>query len=330
MHICISTYINTYIIMDALRGFGELGLGSRLKRLSEYILREVQSVYDYFNIDFDSHLFPIIKVIEQKEGVTNGEICQSLNLTQPAITQAINKLIRKDLVSIVSDPIDKRKKIIKLSEKGETVINQMKPLWIIIDRVVKEYTAHDSSSLIEHLNKLEDKLIKNRLSTMIIEQAKASTKSTIDIIDYDNAYAKDFYELNVDWLKTYFYVEPFDEEVLSKPEQYIIDKGGYIFFAKLGNTIVGTVALMPLGEPNIFELTKMAVSPKFRGLKIGQQLMQHCIDFAKSIGLPKLMLYSNTRLENAIYIYRKYGFIEIPVEANSKYARSNIKMELVF
>ena len=62
-------------------------------------------------------------------------------------------------------------------------------------------------------------------------------------------------------------------------------------------------------EPNVFELTKMAVSPNQRGKKIGQQLMQQCIDFAQSQGFPKLILYSNTRLENAIYIYRKYGFI---------------------
>lgn len=87
---------------------------------------------------------------------------------------------------------------------------------------------------------------------------------------------------------------------------------------------------MPIGNDGLLELTKMAVSPKHRGLKIGQQLMQHCIDYAKSKGLPRIILYSNTKLENAIYIYRKYGFIEIPVEENCPYKRSNIKMELNF
>jgi len=152
----------------------------------------------------------------------------------------------------------------------------------------------------------------------------------VEVIPFDKIYSKAFYELNIEWLNTYFYVEPFDEEVLSNPETYIIKKGGHIFFTKLDNQIVGTVALMPVNNKKFFELTKMAVSPKHRGLKIGQQLMLHCIDFSKSIELPKLILYSNTKLENAIYIYRKYGFIEIPVEPNSPYKRSNIKMELVF
>ncbi len=150
------------------------------------------------------------------------------------------------------------------------------------------------------------------------------------IVNFEKQFAEDFYELNIEWLKTYFYVEPFDEEVLSKPEHYIIDKGGYIFFAKLENIIVGTVALMPTKMEGIFELTKMAVSPEKRGFKIGQKLMQHCIDFAKEQNLVGLMLYSNRKLENAIYIYRKYGFVEIPVEENSPYIRSNIKMILNF
>ncbi|MDU8886201.1 GNAT family N-acetyltransferase [Yeosuana sp. MJ-SS3] len=150
---------------------------------------------------------------------------------------------------------------------------------------------------------------------------------TFDIIHFDNRFSKDFYDLNIEWLTTYFYVEPLDEEVLSKPEQYIIEKGGYIFFAKLNEDIVGTVALMPIGN-HLLELTKMAVSPKHRGFKIGQKLMKYCIDFAKEKQLTKLVLYSNRKLENAIYIYRKYGFIEVPLEPNSPYRRSDIKMEL--
>lgn len=150
----------------------------------------------------------------------------------------------------------------------------------------------------------------------------------VSIVNFKPEYANSFYELNIEWLKTYFYVEPYDEEVLSKPEHYIINKGGYIFFTLLNNKVVGTVALMPLKNEPGFELTKMAVSPKHRGHKIGQKLMQHCIDFAKKEQFDRLILYSNTILENAIYIYRKYGFVELPLEENSPYVRSNIKMEV--
>ena len=316
--------------MDALRGYGELGLGSRLKRVSEYMMKETQLVYNHFNIDFDPYLFPIYKIISNKNGVTNSEIQNSLKYTQPAITQALNKLSKKGLIYLNSDKLDKRKKIIHLSDKGHKTLTLLKPIWKSIDKVIKEYTLEQSSSLIEHLNNLENKLNEKSFSNAIIQDAKTSVNNEVDIVSFKNDYSHYFYDLNVEWLKTYFYVEPYDEEILSKPEKYIINKGGHIFFARLNKQIVGTVALMPIGNDGLFELTKMAVSPKHRGHKIGQQLMQFCIDYAKSLGLPKLILYSSRKLENAIYIYRKFGFIEIPVEPNSPYKRCDIKMELMF
>ncbi len=147
------------------------------------------------------------------------------------------------------------------------------------------------------------------------------------IVPFHTKYASAFYDLNIEWLETYFYVEDFDKEVLSKPEKYIIKPGGHIFFVIEDDLVLGTVALMK-AEDGVFELTKMAVLPNQRGKRIGQKLMQHCIDIANENNFEKLMLYSNTILENAIYIYRKYGFIEIPVETDSPYDRSNIKMEL--
>ncbi|WP_439153315.1 GNAT family N-acetyltransferase [Winogradskyella sp.] len=152
----------------------------------------------------------------------------------------------------------------------------------------------------------------------------------ISIINYNKAYAKNFYDLNIEWLKTFFYVEPYDEEVLSQPDKYIIDKGGFIFFGMKNNAVVGTVALMPTKDDGILELTKMAVLPEERGQKIGQKLLQYCIDFAQLQNLKALLLYSNTKLENAIYLYRKYGFKELLLEKDNPYERANIKMLLEY
>ncbi|NNE31648.1 MAG: GNAT family N-acetyltransferase [Winogradskyella sp.] len=150
----------------------------------------------------------------------------------------------------------------------------------------------------------------------------------VKIINFNDKYAKNFYNLNIEWLKSYFFVEPYDEEVLSKPSQYIIQKGGFIFFAIKKNKVVGTVALMPTDKEGVLELTKMAVLPEERGQKIGQQLLQHCIVFGRTQKLKALLLYSNTKLENAIYLYRKFGFKELKLETDSPYVRADIKMLL--
>jgi ribosomal protein S18 acetylase RimI-like enzyme len=148
----------------------------------------------------------------------------------------------------------------------------------------------------------------------------------LKIIPYQSKYQKVFKDLNIEWLEKFFFVEDHDYEVLNNPESYIIDKGGFIFFALLDDQITGTVALM--NEPEGYELSKMAVSPNYQGFKIGQQLMQHCINFAENNGWNKILLYSNTILKNAIHIYKKYGFKEVKLENDSPYNRSNIKMVL--
>lgn len=149
----------------------------------------------------------------------------------------------------------------------------------------------------------------------------------MEIISWKPEYAKDFKDLNLQWLEEFFWVEPHDEDVLGRPDEYIIKPGGIIFFVKEKNEIIATVALMKM-QDGIFELTKMAVRPEHRGKKIGHKLMQHSIDYAKESNWKKLIIYSNRKLENAIHLYKKYGFVEIPIEENNPYSRGDIKMEL--
>lgn len=150
-----------------------------------------------------------------------------------------------------------------------------------------------------------------------------------NIIPFTNALAFHFRDLNIEWLENYFYVETHDADLLNNCKELIIDQGGYIFFYKEGDAILGTFALIKISD-SIFELGKMAVTPKARGKGIGQQLMQFCIGFAKNKKWKKLILYSNTKLENSIYIYRKFGFKDIKMEEIKPYSRGNIKMERVF
>tara|TARA_B100001059_G_scaffold110630_1_gene110768 strand:+ start:69 stop:533 length:465 start_codon:yes stop_codon:yes gene_type:complete len=150
----------------------------------------------------------------------------------------------------------------------------------------------------------------------------------ISFKNFKSEYSTKFYDLNIEWLEKYFCVEDYDKQVLSRPEKYIIKKGGIILFAEYNNDIVGTVALMPTNNKKTYELTKMAVNPNYRNIKVGQKLLVKIISIAKKMSLKRIILYSNNKLENAIHLYLKYNFIEITLEENCPYDRANIKMEL--
>ncbi|MES2377595.1 MAG: GNAT family N-acetyltransferase [Bacteroidota bacterium] len=150
----------------------------------------------------------------------------------------------------------------------------------------------------------------------------------LQLVDYEPQYQPYFEKFNKAWLEEYFTVEPFDKYVLENPDEAIIKPGGKIYFARAGETIIGTVGLRFI-ESGVFELTKMAVDVNYRGGGAGKFLCRAGIDNAKELGVKRLILFSNRQLANAIHIYNKLGFTEIPVKPGT-YERSDIMMEIIF
>lgn len=150
----------------------------------------------------------------------------------------------------------------------------------------------------------------------------------VQIIEFQERYSKEFADLNYEWIEKGYSVEDHDRELLDHPLEKIIHTGGQIFFAVTRETPVGTVALIST-EDSTFELAKMAVSPEFRGRGISNLLMTACIKYSTLAGKSKIILESNTKQAAAIELYRKFGFIETPLDPNSLFMRANIRMELL-
>ena len=131
--------------------------------------------------------------------------------------------------------------------------------------------------------------------TFIVISEPKSHGDRIEIVDYTNELKEPIKTLNYEWLEKYFRLESGDIISLSNPKEEIIDKGGFIFYARMNKQIVGTVALLKETD-EVFELGKMAVTGKAQGYGIGTVLMEHCLNICKQHSIQKLILYSNTKL----------------------------------
>ena len=149
----------------------------------------------------------------------------------------------------------------------------------------------------------------------------------VEVIGFDERFARNFADLNYEWIEKAYTVEDHDREILDHPDEQIIKKGGQIFFAMIDGEPAGTVALIEMGD-DAFELAKMAVSPDHRGLGLSNLLMDACIEYSRKKGKRSIILESNTKQVAAIKLYRKYGFVETPLDPNSQFVRANIRMEL--
>jgi len=146
------------------------------------------------------------------------------------------------------------------------------------------------------------------------------------IVPYRPEHAAAFRDLNLDWIRKYFTVEPRDERDLGDPDTYILAPGGYIFMAELNDVAVGTCALMR-EEEGVFELAKMTVSESVRGLGVGRALGERTIAHARAIGARRIELFTNSSLTPAITLYHALGFVDVPV-GNTDFVRADVHMVL--
>jgi putative acetyltransferase len=138
-----------------------------------------------------------------------------------------------------------------------------------------------------------------------------------------------FRTLNEEWITRYFRLEAKDRETLGDPERTILRKGGHIFMVYADAEPVGCVALIPMGD-GVYELSKMAVSPRLRGLGVGRRLLEYAVARARLLGARSLFLGSSTKLPNAVHLYESIGFRHVPPEKlpPMQYTRADVFMEM--
>lgn len=126
-----------------------------------------------------------------------------------------------------------------------------------------------------------------------------------------------------------------DSDLLHIKQHYNKNDGGCFWvIERIDNyQIIGTVAIRKLNQfpitPTVTaaacELKRMFLSKPYRGVGIGQQLLETALNFAKKAGYSKIFLYSSKDLTISRNLYLKNGFIDIPRYNNDH--RADVFME---
>ena len=150
------------------------------------------------------------------------------------------------------------------------------------------------------------------------------------VVAFEQCHARAFHDLNVAWIERFFKMEDKDRLLLERPQEKIIDAGGYILIAEdESGAAVGCVSLVPYSE-GVLELAKMAVAEGVQGQGVGGKLMAATIAKARELGANALYLESNSQLEPAVRLYERAGFRHLEENCHpiSPYARANVFMRL--
>lgn len=313
--------------MDFYDRVGIVGLGSRLRRLSETITGDSTEVYKLQGIDFEPKWWPVFYVLYQDGPCSVKEIAEKIGHSHPSVSQLTRGMIKRGIVKAEKDEKDGRITLLSLSEQGLELIPGLEELYIDVRKAVDELLQESYHDFWKALEDIEYALAQKDLLTRVKQVKKERESAHVKLIDYAPQHRNYFKTLNEEWIKKYFMLEPTDTKVLENPEDYILNPGGHILMASYKDEIVGTCALIKMDDTS-YELAKMAVSPTAQGKKIGWLLAQGVIEKARTIGAKRIYLESNTKLKPAINLYYKLGFKKV-VGPPSPYSRANIQMELL-
>lgn len=310
---------------DFVKELGLLSVVTRLKRLSDAMIHDGRKLYKQLGMDIEPNWFVIFKLLSQKGEMTITEIAEQIGFAHPSVISIANKMIKEGYLEEKKCGIDSRRRLLKLTPKSFEKIPAFELVWDAgVSGIKKMLTDLDILFFLDEMeNRIGQKGFRERALAELNQQKQ------IEVIEFTEKYSTDFARLNYEWIEQYFKIENHDREMLDNPIQYIINTGGQIFFALRNQEVLGTVALINESGDS-FELAKMAVSTQFRGLKIGDKLMEYCLNYAKNSRKRRVYLLSNRKLIPALNLYKKFGFQEVPLDPNNLYERTDIQMELIF
>ncbi|HEX9960674.1 MAG TPA: GNAT family N-acetyltransferase [Pyrinomonadaceae bacterium] len=120
------------------------------------------------------------------------------------------------------------------------------------------------------------------------------------------------------WLGLKLCFQNFDEELAALPGKYA-KPDGRLFLVSVDESLAGCIALRKLDD-GVCEMKRLFVRSDFRGLKIGNILIERLIEEAKSIGYRKMRLDTfPPKMAKAAKLYESHGFREIPPYYHNPY-----------
>ncbi|RBL91019.1 MarR family transcriptional regulator [Chitinophaga flava] len=140
--------------MNAIDQSGILAISTRLQRLGELLRKDGQQIYKAHGIDFEPKWFPVIYSLHANESLSVVEIANEIGYTHPSTISLLKELEAKKLVRSRKDKTDTRKRMISLTEKGQQLVVQMKPVWDIITAALTDLT-NSTNNIMRAVNEVE-------------------------------------------------------------------------------------------------------------------------------------------------------------------------------
>ncbi|MCR8725839.1 bifunctional helix-turn-helix transcriptional regulator/GNAT family N-acetyltransferase [Frigidibacter sp. ROC022] len=238
------------------------------------------------------------------EGRDVAAIRETLKLDSGLMSRLLRGLEAEGLLTVARDPDDGRRRIARLTPAGAAEVAQYDAL--SNDRAARLLAAHPRpEALLAAMDLIATALGRDRIEITHIDPEAPAARHCLQ-----NYYAE----------LAQRFETGFDPATSLDPEAAALRPPlGRFLVAMSDGLPVGAVALKGNGTET-GELKRLWVAPAARGLGLARRLMAEAQAAARELGMTRLRLDTNRALTEAIALYRRDGWTEIPAFNTEPYA----------
>ncbi len=230
-----------------------------------------------------------------------------LGLDSGYVSRLLRRLEDEELVRVAPDPLDRRRRLVGLTAKGRKAHVQLEERSEERARLLVEPLSQKQRERLVEALATADLLV--RAATISFETVPAAATAAQEAM---SAY---FEELDRRFESGFDAADQgsHDTELLSPP------RGAFVVAMSDGRPVAcgGIQGL----EDGVGEIKRMWVDDAWRGAGLGARLLNHLEQVAAGLGHRIIRLDTNDALTEAIQMYRRSGYREIPRYNDNPYAR---------
>lgn len=271
---------------------------ARLRRFNRAVTREVGALDDsYLGRGRPLGAARVLQLITP-QGTDVAQIRSQLALDSGLLSRLLRTLEAEALIHLVSDPADRRRRTAHLTAAGEAEMQAYNAIGYARAAETLARAKGRQQALIDAMDLIATTLLQDQVQ---IRDAGPNDPASLACLQaYYDLLAEKITGITPDMLTL----------PLPDPEKYRPPQGAFLI-AWSDDLPVGTVSLRPL-DGNTAEVKRLWVHTSARGQGLARRLMQAIESRARSLGYTALKLDTNAALTDAIALYHRDGWQDIP------------------
>ncbi|RFS14700.1 bifunctional helix-turn-helix transcriptional regulator/GNAT family N-acetyltransferase [Emticicia sp. C21] len=298
--------------MDLISDLGALALGSRLKRLSDRMMKSVSEIYRNSGVDFESKWFPLFYLLSKEGEKGIMEIAEILNISHPGVIQIAKEMEKEGWIVSEKSGRDARKRHLKLTERAWDALPQLEEMWVSFRANNEKIIKGSQQNILLALEEFEHFMDNNDFKKQYYETFEEIKENSIEIKLFEEKYQQQVEDMVLSIQNGEFNLGLTAQRQpdLHNLKAFYNDKGNWLWVAlNKSDELVGTIGLERLNDKQSV-LRKMFIKKEYRGKPFGlaQKLFEILVKEAKHQEFKEILLDTPLVTHAAHRFYERNGF----------------------